>query len=203
MNRKFWEEEWEKGDSSIASTFYAMLKPPETPGKVLDVGCGDWAYAECFYSKNNFTVGCDIAYNALKKAKHNSSRYKYKVDFVQCDVRYLPFRENSFDNVLAIEMITLTGQYYKNVLEEMYRVTKDDFLFNVTHIESLPREEWNGEIERVAFDENDLKNLIQTLGIGISSFQVLTEYGIESWDFQRALIPFKGRKEYILVTCRK
>jgi ubiquinone/menaquinone biosynthesis C-methylase UbiE len=204
MDREFWEKEW-LDSTDIASTYYLMLELPQLE-KALDIGCGDWKYAEFFYSKNDFTVGCDIAFNALKKAKDNSSLHKQKIDLVQCDARYLPFRENSFDGVVSVETLTLTGQDHRKVLDEMYRVTRDYLNFNVTHAESLPREKQKAEIDRVAFDENELIVLIKSLSLERFSISVLTESEVENLGvpfYHQVYVPDGDKKKVIWVVARK
>jgi len=72
------------------------------PRKILDAGCsyGLW----CFLIKNRlkgpvYVVGIDIDVDRIEKAKRMYD------DVVLADVRHMPFRSRSFDEVLAIEVL--------------------------------------------------------------------------------------------------
>ena len=69
---------------------------------VLDVGCGKGLVGR-FITRSGkyFTVGVDIFGPDLREACKNHTHS----DFVQCDVRSLPFRRESFDVVLCSEVL--------------------------------------------------------------------------------------------------
>jgi len=87
------------------------------PGKlVLDVGC---AYGYLVRRLRELDVkahGIDISDYAMKK---------HVCDIIHGDARYLPFRSNIFDLVLAIELIEhIPAEFENQLLDELTRVAK-------------------------------------------------------------------------------
>ncbi len=69
---------------------------------ILDVGCGKGLVGR-FITRSGkyFTVGAEIYGPDLREARQNHTHS----DFVQCDVRSLPFKRGSYDVVLCIEVL--------------------------------------------------------------------------------------------------
>lgn len=78
-----------------------VQKLREKEGSVLDVGCGTGALFASLRLKRSITVGVDIFQPDLIKA----TRYGAYSDLVIADVRFLPFKRKSFENVLCSEVI--------------------------------------------------------------------------------------------------
>jgi hypothetical protein len=72
---------------------------------ICDVGCGEGGFASRLISvmgrKGAKFVGCDIYAPFIHSAKH-AGIYD---NLVMCDIRYLPFKEKSFDVVISINSI--------------------------------------------------------------------------------------------------
>ena len=70
---------------------------------ILDIGCGTGEVAEAIKIRNagQYMIGADISTKRLAIAKKN----RVLDDFVLCDIRFLPFRNNSVDSVLCLEVI--------------------------------------------------------------------------------------------------
>jgi ubiquinone/menaquinone biosynthesis C-methylase UbiE len=67
---------------------------------LLDAGCGQGILLENFTKRGNvFVIGIDISLKMLKIAKRRS----YEV--IQCDLNYLPFRNKTFDIIVASEVL--------------------------------------------------------------------------------------------------
>jgi ubiquinone/menaquinone biosynthesis C-methylase UbiE len=84
---------------------------------ILEAGCGISVLMNSFPSAT--VVGIDISLIALKKAR---KIYKKPI-FIQGDIRYLPFRKESFDIVYNIGVIEHFVKP-KSALIEMFRVSK-------------------------------------------------------------------------------
>jgi hypothetical protein len=75
---------------------------------ILDAGCGALARALTYFgSKGLQIVGVDISVAALLKAGRavENSGIKKGVSLVAADVEFLPFRENTFDKIMAMGLI--------------------------------------------------------------------------------------------------
>jgi len=70
-----------------------------TNKKILDVGCYDGTLSQLIKEKNNFVMGCDISTNALNNARRRG------VDCVLANAESLPYKDASFDVVIASELI--------------------------------------------------------------------------------------------------
>ncbi len=85
-------------------------------GKVLDVGCGHQAIRQYLGEDINYT-GVDNYYTA-------TSLYKNQPD-VYVDSGFLPFRQNSYDVVLLLDVIEHVPSSQK-ILNDIHRVLKVD-----------------------------------------------------------------------------
>lgn len=106
----------------LAPTYYARtrnaLEMMPRDGKILDLGCGDGAYTKEI-TGNNFVIGSDLGFNDLSKGREDNSF------FVNANAEVLPFKNESFDNVLCIELIEHV-KYDLKVFKEISRVLKKD-----------------------------------------------------------------------------
>lgn len=71
--------------------------------KILDIGCGEGE--QLFYLKNKrnniFLFGVDINEKSIKKAKKKVKELSFKnINFLACNAKKLPFKNNFFDFVL-------------------------------------------------------------------------------------------------------
>ncbi|MEM4576846.1 MAG: class I SAM-dependent methyltransferase [Candidatus Nezhaarchaeales archaeon] len=71
---------------------------------VLDAGCGTGLVTEKLRSKGALVVGVDFSKGMIQKAKEKLNE-TVEVDFVICDVEYLPFRPKAFDLVVSLTVI--------------------------------------------------------------------------------------------------
>jgi ubiquinone/menaquinone biosynthesis C-methylase UbiE len=203
--RKFWEEEWQKNPDRATSTHYRMLTTGSSE-VILDIGCGSWAYAGWLLHESKYVLGCDISINALRMARSENEYHRKKTDLIQCDANYLPFRENAFDRVVSVDMITLMGKNHKNVLGEMCRVTRSYLEFNITHKDSLPVDKSNEILNQVGFGEEDIEDLLKSLSLQLMSSRVFTVEEASNFAlpiYQWRQHPEGDKKMLILVTAKK
>ena len=102
------------------------------PKKILDIGCGN-------DPKGN--VNCDLYCNETPHimVQHKINAKKIP-NFVNCDARFLPFREKTFDIVNASQVL----EHVINpalLLEEMKRVSNDIVTLDVPNLRRLTPEE--------------------------------------------------------------
>lgn len=104
---KFWEESGEA----------ARFIPTDSKMTVLDIGCGNGLSTANI--KGNVVVGIDLSITQMVRAKMKWPD-KY---FAVADAQNLPFKKESFDYVVAINLLHHISNP-KRVLEEFYRVLK-------------------------------------------------------------------------------
>ena len=103
---------------SIGKDFDAALRPKLTSGRVypaffpmdpddvvLNLGCGLGPQALTYKGRFSRMVGADIDLDKLVFAKRAADHYHLSLDPCCCDVEHLPFPEESFDTVIAIDVI--------------------------------------------------------------------------------------------------
>ena len=103
------------------------------PGTALDVGCGDGLLLQMLREKNIRVVGVDISDVAVTLCREKG------FDVEKCDftAEPLPYRDNSFDTVVALDV--LEHVYSPEVLlAEMNRVAKSAIVISVPNFASLP-----------------------------------------------------------------
>lgn len=156
---------WGKGYHRI-NLDRAILTAQAVPGNarnILEVGSGDGLIFNALRQRGYDPVALDISGKALKHIQGGK--------LVQGTANQLPFASNSFDLVLACEVLEhIPNPIYKTVLEEIIRVAKKYILITVPYREKL---EWNharcpscgcifnGAYHVKSFNENDMKFLFK------------------------------------------
>lgn len=119
-NDKYW--------NSPAPEVYFLVKDWKDKNykSMLDVGCG-FGRNSIFFAKNGFDVsGFDLSEHSvnltLEKAKNNNVELK---KFTVADMLNFPFEDNSFDCMLALNVISHTDlEGFKQILSEIKRTLK-------------------------------------------------------------------------------
>lgn len=174
----YWDGKWANdttGHSNATTYAYKLLRREDFTGKsVLEVGCGSMKNHHRWETRNSrFYVGLDISDVALSDA---SSIKGSDVSLVRADAVRLPFKDGSFDVVMAFEALTYTGIDFFEIIREMARVSKKTLMFDVTHVNYFspaPKQERvrNGTligqddfVDAIAFTKNDIKGIIEEIG---------------------------------------
>lgn len=111
---------------------------------VLDAGVGTSRFAKPLLMRGMRVVGVDISGEMLLYAKEKGLR-----ELVIGDIRWLPFKDKSFDCTLLIHMLHLTREWH-TVLAEVQRVTKTKLLSIVSTFEPKSRSPRHLYIDMVA-----------------------------------------------------
>ncbi|MCY1720526.1 methyltransferase domain-containing protein [Prolixibacteraceae bacterium Z1-6] len=108
---------------------FIFSQAPKNPNRILDVGCGNAWVAELFCSSANEVISMDISHTNVGKALE---KYPYKNHSgVVADVLNLPFRENSFDCIIASEIIEHVV-HPNHFVENLIRILKPGGVLLVT-----------------------------------------------------------------------
>lgn len=111
----------EKGTWGHVSNLIIDLILKYAGNSVLDVGCAKGGYVEAL-SKNGYKIyGIDLFL-----------QYKNTQKFVLGTATDLPFKDNSFDTILLLDVLEHIENEEK-VLNEVYRVCSKNIIFSVPH----------------------------------------------------------------------
>jgi ubiquinone/menaquinone biosynthesis C-methylase UbiE len=109
---------------------------------VLDLGCGTGRHTEPLF-RNGFTVyGCDSSAAALHIARGTLPEVQYQ----QCDMRYLPYREQCVDGVISHAVIQHgTVATIRQVIGEIQRVLTSGGILFLTVVSTDHPEYFTGQ----------------------------------------------------------
>lgn len=108
---RYW---WSVIHRQAALSMWRKFYQPDADYKILDVGCGGGAFLSALKSYGK-AYGIDSSFKACEFSKNK------KNNVVQADIRQLPFKDNSFNAVFALDLIEHTEEE-SNVLKEICRV---------------------------------------------------------------------------------
>src|SRR3989344_2937959 len=89
--------------------------------KILDLGCGNCRNLLPF--KKLQCYGIDFSKEMLKEAKKYSQRRRFKVILKQAEITNIPFKENTFDYILAIAVLHHLKEP-EEAIKEIHRTLK-------------------------------------------------------------------------------
>ncbi len=126
-----WDSIWSDETKAQASYFNLDVNTSMVVkgGNVLDVGCGDLFLSEAYKDRDRLFVGVDISGVALRGARMHMDNGA----FVRASGMELPFPDNSFDAVIALDVVSIMGNDSVSLLREMRRVTAGKVIFDVAH----------------------------------------------------------------------
>jgi ubiquinone/menaquinone biosynthesis C-methylase UbiE len=105
--------------------------------RVLDVGCGTGILFDQFRDRSNTVVGVDISKKTLFQAlRHAYEKETPNIHLVQADADYLPFKQNTFDNVFAVTILQ-NSPHPASTLFEIKRVGRCNTIFVITGLKSI------------------------------------------------------------------
>ncbi len=89
----------------------------------LDLGCGTGIQTIKLATRSEYCVGVDLSQNLLSKAKQKSN-FLQNIDYVRCDIEYIPFRDEVFDCVISYGEVISHLREYARTFEEMSRISQ-------------------------------------------------------------------------------
>ncbi|AFH42281.1 class I SAM-dependent methyltransferase [Fervidicoccus fontis] len=104
-------------------------------GKILDAGIGTGLFEEYLFRNGkmiNFDliVGIDISIKMLDELIKKRDFLKEKIELVNGDIAFAPFREKIFDYTFSFTSLFLNNDY-ENELNELERVTKKSIVLSI------------------------------------------------------------------------
>jgi len=156
---------------------------------ILEVGCAH-GYGSQYFKDSKKMVGIDISWDFIKYAMIHFSNNKSH--FIWADAQLMPFRDESFDVIIALSVIEHLKRY-KDFIEECKRVLKKNGLFicstpnkqatspnssrpyNPEHVKEFYLEEFRQLLERY-FDEVHLYGQYPTSKLNNNLSNLITKY---------------------------
>jgi ubiquinone/menaquinone biosynthesis C-methylase UbiE len=113
---------------SVEMYLFGSVLESDNKSILLDLGCGDGIFFSIFKKKFQVIykklIGIDVNGSELKKA----AKLDVYDDLICCDVRVLPFKDNSIDICISVSVLEHVLHYPK-VLTEAQRVLKEHSVF--------------------------------------------------------------------------
>jgi len=201
---KFSEEEIQSWSKMFMVETGEVIKKWQDAGvkHVLDVGAGQGHYSMRF-ARNGFDVDAlDINDFSMQRLKRLADENKLNINTVTADARKMPYDDNTFDAVFAVQVVNLLGcDNVVPMLNEICRVLKPNgqIWFTLDAIEnmqehdiskssaSLPDDRYNMEyclfdnkkIQEMIMPIIDAKSIVKTTYINPQTMDTfMTKYGI-------------------------
>jgi SAM-dependent methyltransferase len=155
------ENYWSAKDLERAERTASLL--PGDTDSVLEVGCGGGIVTRALAARYRLVVGADLAAVAGRQLS------RFGIAAVQCEVGTLPFANQSFDAIVAAEVIEhLPATYRRRALLEIIRVARRHILVTVPFREVLEQNQlrcaecgavFHADGHTASFDEKILRDL--------------------------------------------
>ena len=128
-------DEYEKGNATTYKDYPSLelvrlenLFFRNKPGHVLEYGFGSGCNTEHLLKKKYKVTGVDVSKNACKVTRNRVKRFKgkFRLNHLKKNAKKLPFKNNSFDYIVAMSVLSLLGseKKIKFLLSELKRVLK-------------------------------------------------------------------------------
>jgi ubiquinone/menaquinone biosynthesis C-methylase UbiE len=131
-NIEVWENQIPEWNTLIypPESIDSLLKVIKKTDKILDQGCGIGQYSFTVYKLGYKNVtGMDFSPKLIKSAKENSKKLRCTINFIEGDIRDMPFKEDTFDAVISAGIVEHVPETEKTI-QELRRVLKrDGYLF--------------------------------------------------------------------------
>jgi len=138
--------------------------------KILEIATGTGRFSLMLAENGADVTACDISTPMLEIAQDKAERkgLTNKINFFKGDAEKLPFKDNTFDKVMAIRFMHLVDDPEK-FLKEMARVTKDTVIFDTFNLQSF-RILYNKilPMDSRLYSENEIKQLAKKTNLQIT-----------------------------------
>jgi SAM-dependent methyltransferase len=112
-------QQWELSKNE----FWAIVKKEigQSPTSLINIGCGYDDNFKYFQDRQDFFVNFDLVPGILEDLKNKGAK-----NCVAGDINHLPFSENSFDNLVCIDVIHHESKRLEEVLNSFKNILKPD-----------------------------------------------------------------------------
>lgn len=124
-NASFWnsrsQEMWDNGSRKVIVPFFKKHVQPKS--KVLDLGCGDGYGSYKLWNEGYDVTGVDLSDEMVKLCQGRLLEGHERLAFQQADMLDLPFQDQQFDALMAINALEW-AEVPINAIKEISRVVK-------------------------------------------------------------------------------
>ncbi|RDY27218.1 class I SAM-dependent methyltransferase [Romboutsia weinsteinii] len=143
--------------------------------KVLDIGYGSESLAIFMASLGHDVTSIDCSEEVLKKSMKNSGEYRNIIKFKKMDAQSLHFKDNSFDLIVAKNLIS-SLDYPSMAYREWYRVLSPggkiinfdikDTITKYRPLSNIERPSWDVDtLLEIGFNKVKVKNNVKSQGL--------------------------------------
>lgn len=166
--------------------------------RVLDVGCSSGAYVRFLRERGYKAYGLDL----LPEEKWQG---EYESCFQVGDICCLPYKDDSFDTIIAFEVL----EHIENInlaLKELHRVCKNNIIISVPNCfqpkvfqaSGLAYHHWIDRTHKQFFNKNLLKNMLNKKGFSMQKIKYINPIipeilVLSSWHIPTKLTYFIGQ----------
>lgn len=224
QKKKEWDEFYKKAGVNFDEKLYGkrnyqpILERLDREDKILDIGCGNLNYSADFSGRH--FIGLDFSYEGLKAAKERNP----EVNLICASGTHLPFKDDIFDFVSCLDMTSGVIYLYKNLFDEIARVSRKDVLLTLNHEEDVSYKIMkygrltikdciaycNEMAIAPVFNEENISSLMKSVGLKIENLIVMTkdDFGEHpgvgfGFDNVEDLKKFYRTKEALVLECKK
>jgi len=178
-------------------------------GHILEYGFGSGCNTEHLLKKNYKVTGLDVSKNAIKFSKRRLKKYNNKVKLLRLlkNSKKLPFKNNSFDYIVALSVLSLLGSKKKiqYLLSEFRRVLKPGGKI-ILDINSINSEFSQKKISSNVYQTKILKkNILTYCSSNLKDFEILISkhFSVEDKGYTKFKIFNRKVEEFIISAINK
>lgn len=164
--KKFWDKKiWQSLSLNRANLYASQIGPMVQQSNLLDIGSGNGLIGSMLETKFN----CSVVYcDTINYLRINTNK------FIAIDDRHLPFRNNSFENVIMVTVLHHT-RHWKTLLNEAARIASKRIVIKESVI-GVPQ-------KKNSIEESELNKLF----LGLSTNEQLEYTRFFDWFYNRVL----------------
>ncbi|HDY90001.1 MAG TPA: class I SAM-dependent methyltransferase [bacterium] len=153
----------------------SRMVPKTGISRLLDVGCGTAELSENLFNRGLNVIALDLGFDSIKRASMKLRNKNLDFPFVQGDIYRLPYEDNSFDAVVASEILEHLEKP-QDALGEVARIVRPGgyFIVSTPYCERLrftlcihcnKKTPVNAHLH--SFDDKIMENMLKEAGFSI------------------------------------